>query len=138
ALEASAQANAMDGHQARAYDLLTAPEALRAFDLACEDPKTRERFGLHPHGQAVLQARRLVEAGVPMTTVFWKNDGLTNVSVYWDTHNRNFLDLRTRLCPVTDLATSALLEDLEQRGLLDETLVVWTGEMGRTPRVGQS
>src|SRR5438552_6272597 len=90
------------------------------------------------HGQAVLQARRLVEAGVPLVTVFWPNDGLTNVSVYWDTHNRNFIDLKTRLCPVTDQATTALLEDLATRGLLDETLVVWTGEMGRTPRVGQS
>jgi hypothetical protein len=90
------------------------------------------------HGQAVLQARRLVEAGVPLVTVFWQNDGLTNVSVYWDTHNRNFIDLKTRLCPVTDQATSALLDDLEQRGLLDETLVVWGGEMGRTPRIGQS
>ncbi len=138
ALEASAQANAMDGHHARAYDLLTAPEALRAFDLAREDPKTRERFGLHPHGQAVLQARRLVEAGVPMTTVFWQNDGLTNVSVYWDTHNRNFIDLKTRLMPATDQTFSALLDDLEARGLLDETLIVWTGEFGRTPRVGQS
>src|SRR5436190_11386178 len=90
------------------------------------------------HGQSVLQARRLVEAGVPLVTVFWPNDGITNVSVYWDTHNRNFLDLKTRLCPVTDQAFSALLDDLGQRGLLDETLVVWTGEMGRTPRVGQS
>jgi arylsulfatase A-like enzyme len=90
------------------------------------------------HGQAVLQARRLVEAGVPLVTVFWQNDGVTNVSVYWDTHARNFIDLKTRLCPVTDQAFSALLDDLEARGLLDETLVVWTGEMGRTPKVGQS
>src|SRR5262249_6140710 len=58
--------------------------------------------------------------------------------VYWDTHNRNFIDLRERLCPVTDLAFSALLDDLGERGMLDETLIVWTGEMGRTPRVGQS
>jgi uncharacterized protein (DUF1501 family) len=90
------------------------------------------------HGQAVLQARRLVEAGVPLITVFWQNDGITNVSVYWDTHSRNFIDLKTRLCPVADQAFTALLEDLDQRGLLEETLVVWTGEMGRTPRVGQS
>src|SRR5262245_18179089 len=90
------------------------------------------------HGQAVLQARRLVEAGVPLVTVFWQNDGITNVSVYWDTHSRNFIDLRDRLCPVADRAFSALLEDLHERGLLDETLVVWSGEMGRTPRVGQS
>src|SRR6516164_5859173 len=73
-----------------------------------------------------------------MVTVFWQNDGITNVSVYWDTHNRNFTDLKTRLCPVTDQAFSALLEDLDQRGTLNETLVIWTGEMGRTPRVGQS
>jgi uncharacterized protein (DUF1501 family) len=86
----------------------------------------------------VLQARRLIDAGVPLVTVFWPNDGITNVSVYWDTHNRNFVDLKERLCPVTDLAFSALLEDLKARGMLDETLVIWTGEMGRTPRVGQS
>ena len=92
---------------------------------------------MNVHGQAVLQARRLVESGVPLVTVFWQNDGLTNVSVYWDTHNRNFIDLKTRLCPTTDLAFTALLEDLQARGMLDETLVVWTGEMGRTPRVGQ-
>ena len=55
-----------------------------------------------------------------------------------DTHSRNFIDLKDRLCPTTDQAFSALLEDLDQRGLLDETLIVWTGEMGRTPRVGQS
>jgi arylsulfatase A-like enzyme len=73
-----------------------------------------------------------------VVTVFWQNDGLTNVSVYWDTHNRNFIDLKTRLMPAADQAFSALLDDLEARGLLDETLVVWTGEFGRTPRVGQS
>ena len=122
----------------RAFSLLAAREALKAFDLTREDPRTRERYGMNIHGQAVLQARRLVEAGVPLVTVFWQNDGLTNVSVYWDTHNRNFIDLKTRLCPVTDKAFSALLEDLDQRGMLDETLIVWTGEMGRTSRVGQS
>src|SRR5256885_2433741 len=89
-------------------------------------------------GKPVLQARRLIEAGVPLVTVFWPNDGITNVSVYWDTHNRNFIDLKERLCPVTDRAFSALLDDLESRGMLDETLVLWTGEMGRTPRVGQA
>src|SRR5207248_11621827 len=118
--------------------ILTKPEVMAAFDLNKEDPKLRERYGMNIHGQAVLQARRLVEAGVPLVTVFWQNDGLTNVSVYWDTHSRNFIDLKTRLCPVTDQAFSALLDDLQQRGMLDETLVVWTGEMGRTPRVGQS
>lgn len=137
ALEASLQALTLDSHYHRAYSLLTSPDARRAFDLSQEDPHLRDRYGMHPHGQAVLQARRLVEAGVPLVTVFWQNDGLTNVSVYWDTHNRNFIDLKNRLMPPADQAFSALLDDLEARGMLDETLVVWTGEFGRTPRVGQ-
>jgi uncharacterized protein (DUF1501 family) len=128
----------MRANHQRAFDLLAAPKAKAAFDLSQEKKEVRERYGMNAHGQSVLQARRLVEAGVPLVTVFWPNDGLTNVSVYWDTHNRNFIDLKTRLCPTTDRAFSALLDDLRDRGLLDETLVVWTGEMGRTPRVGQS
>jgi hypothetical protein len=137
-LDQHAQTQAMNAHYQRAFSLLAAPNSAEAFNLTREPLALRERYGMNIHGQSVLQARRLVEAGVPLVTVFWPNDGITNVSVYWDTHNRNFIDLKTRLCPVTDLAFSALLEDLEQRGLLDETLVVWTGEMGRTPRVGQS
>ncbi|MEO6812149.1 MAG: DUF1501 domain-containing protein [Isosphaeraceae bacterium] len=136
--EHCAQAVALDTHYARAYDLLTTRRALEAFDLSREDPKLRSRYGMNPHGQSVLQARRLVEAGVPVVTVFWPNDGLTNVSVYWDTHSRNFIDLKDRLMPAADQAFSALLDDLGVRGLLDETLVVWTGEFGRTPRVGQA
>jgi hypothetical protein len=137
-LEQDLPATAMRSHYDRAFSLLAAPEVTRAFDLSKEDLRLRERYGMNIHGQSVLQARRLVEAGVPLVTVFWPNDGITNVSVYWDTHSRNFIDLKTRLCPVTDQAFSALLDDLEARGLLDETLIVWTGEMGRTPRVGQS
>ena len=136
-LEQSPQIQAHDAHVTRAFDLLANRKALEAFDLSREDPRVRARYGHHPHGQAVLQARRLTEAGVPLTTVFWQNDGLTNVSVYWDTHNRNFIDLKTRLMPAADQAFSALLDDLQARGLLDETLVVWTGEFGRTPKVGQ-
>jgi hypothetical protein len=137
-LEHQTNLRAMQTHYERAFSLLAAPQVTRAFDLSQEPLPIRERYGMNIHGQSVLQARRLVEAGVPMVTVFWPNDGITNVSVYWDTHNRNFIDLRDRLCPVTDMAFSALLDDLEQRGLLEETLVIWTGEMGRTPRVGQS
>jgi Protein of unknown function (DUF1501) len=137
-LETHASVQAMHANYERAFSLLAAPEVTRAFDLTREPLSLRERYGMNIHGQSVLQARRLIEAGVPIVTVFWPNDGITNVSVYWDTHNRNFIDLRERLCPVTDRAFSALLDDLDQRGLLDETLVVWTGEMGRTPRVGQS
>lgn len=129
---------AVNAQYQRAFQILAEPNVRQAFDLSREPAALRERYGMNRHGQSVLQARRLVEAGVPLITVFWPNDGITNVSVYWDTHNRNFIDLKTRLCPVTDQAFSALLEDLDARGMLDETLVVWTGEMGRTPRVGQS
>ena len=132
---------AMAAYQAnheRAFRLLSvASEERSAFDLAREPRRVRERYGLNPHGQSVLQARRLIERGVPLVTVFWPNDGIKNVSVYWDTHSRNFVDLKERLMPVADQAFSALLDDLAERGLLDETLVVWTGEFGRTPRVGQ-
>jgi hypothetical protein len=137
-LERAAQVAARDAHFARACDLLTDRRAREAFDLDREDPRIRDRYGRHPHGQTVLLARRLVEAGVPIVTVFWPNDGITNVSVYWDTHNRNFIDLKTRLMPPADQAFSALLDDLDARGLIDSTLVVWTGEFGRTPRVGQA
>jgi hypothetical protein len=137
-LEAHADVEAMRSHYERAFSLLAAPDVVRAFDLSQEPISVRQRYGMNIHGQSVLQARRLVEAGVPIVTVFWPNEGITNVSVYWDTHNRNFIDLKTRLCPTTDLAFSALLDDLDDRGMLDETLIVWTGEMGRTPRVGQA
>ena len=133
-----ARAQAMGAHYRRAFAILSRPEVSAAFDLSREPPVVRDLYGMNVHGQSVLQARRRVEGGVPLVTVFWPNDGITNVSVYWDTHSRNFLDLKTRLCPVTDRAFSALLDDLSDRGMLDETLVVWTGEMGRTPRVGQS
>ena len=97
----------MQKHQRRAFSLLAAPEVTRAFDLSREPARVRERYGMNMHGQSVLQARRLVEAGVSLVTVFWPNDGITNVSVYWDTHSRNFIDLKSRLCPVTDLAFSS-------------------------------
>ena len=137
-LEKQSAVAVAQAHYARAFSLLASPQSAAAFDLTRESAKTRERYGMNIHGQAVLQARRLVEAGVPLVTVFWQNDGITNVSVYWDTHNRNFIDLKERLCPAADQAFTALLEDLEERGLLDQTLVVWTGEMGRTPRSGRA
>ena len=127
-----------DANLDRAFQLLTtAAEQRGAFNLNEEPATMRERYGLNPHGQSVLQARRLVERGVPLVTVFWPNDGIKNVSVYWDTHSRNFIDLKDRLMPVADQAFSTLLDDLSERGMLDDTLVLWTGEFGRTPRVGQ-
>ena len=127
----------MSQHYSRSFDLLHSAAAKGVFDLEAEPPALRERYGLNPHGQSVLQARRLIEQGVPLVTVYWPNDGIKNVSVYWDTHSRNFVDLRERLMPPADLAFSTLLDDLAERGLLDETLVIWTGEFGRTPRIGQ-
>lgn len=136
-LEGSDSVTAMNQHYSRAFDLLASAVGREAFDLTRESQTVRDRYGRHPHGQSVLQARRLVERGVPLVTVFWPNDGIKNVSVYWDTHSRNFIDHRDRLMPPADQAFSALLDDLEDRGLLDETLVIWTGEFGRTPKIGQ-
>jgi uncharacterized protein (DUF1501 family) len=132
-----APAVAANDHYRRAFELLHAGTAGSAFDLSQEPDAVRERYGRNTHGQSVLQARRLIERGVPLVTVFWPNDGIKNVSVYWDTHSRNFIDLKERLMPAADQAFSALLDDLTSRGLLNETLVMWTGEFGRTPRVGQ-
>ncbi|MEZ6068164.1 MAG: DUF1501 domain-containing protein [Planctomycetaceae bacterium] len=127
----------MSRYYSRAFDLLADSVSQSAFDLTAEPDAVRDRYGRNPHGQSVLQARRLVERGVPFVTVFWPNDGIKNVSVYWDTHSRNFIDHRDRLMPPADQAFATLLDDLSERGLLDETLVVWTGEFGRTPKVGQ-
>ncbi len=136
-LEQAGSLGAMSRHYSRAFDLLSSAVGKSAFDLSEEPDHIRDRYGRNPHGQSVLQARRLVERGVPLVTIFWPNDGIKNVSVYWDTHSRNFIDHRERLMPPADQAFSAFLDDLSERGLLDETLVVWTGEFGRTPRIGQ-
>lgn len=136
-VNSSAALNAMSEHYSRAFDLLVSAVGGAAFDLTKEPDSVRDRYGGNPHGQSVLQARRLVEQGVPLVTVFWPNDGIKNVSVYWDTHSKEFIDHKTRLMPPADQAFSALLDDLADRGMLDETLVVWTGEFGRTPKVGQ-
>lgn len=137
ARESALPVDAMQRHYQRAFDLLNSAVGAEAFDVAREPDAVRDRYGRNPHGQSVLQARRLIERGVPLVTVYWPNDGIKDVSVYWDTHSRNFIDLKERLMPVADVAFCALLDDLAERGLLDETLVIWTGEFGRTPRVGQ-
>jgi hypothetical protein len=116
----------------RAYSLLLSGKVARAFDLSGEDPKLRDRYGRHMYGQSLLLARRLVEAGVRVIQV---NMGRVQT---WDTHSANFKSLKDRLLPPTDRGVAALLDDLDLRGLLDETLVVVTGEFGRTPRIGSS
>jgi hypothetical protein len=116
-------------HQ-QAFDLVTAPAARRAFDLTREPRAVRERYGFSPFGQGCLLARRLVEAGVGLVTVNWARD-----DAYWDTHANNFKDLKGKLLPPFDRGFSALLEDLDGRSLLGETLVVCLGEFGRTPKI---
>src|SRR5690606_14350249 len=125
AADAAQNLAALDVHYRRAFVMLRSAAGGGAFRPDEEPAAVGERYGLNPHGQSVLQARRLVQRGVPLVTVFWPNDGTKNVSVYWDTHSRNFVDLKDRLMPPADQAFSALLDDLDQRGLLDETLVIW-------------
>jgi hypothetical protein len=117
--------------QTKALDALSSAEARGAFQIEKEDPKTRDRYGRHIHGQCLLLARRLIEAGVGLVTVNWHDDGQN----FWDTHGDNFNQLKNRLMPPADQGFSALLDDLAARGLLDETLVVWVGEFGRAPRI---
>ena len=127
---------AMDGHYERAFRLLQSPAAQRAFQLSAEPVKVRERYGWHHFGQSCLLARRLVEAGVPLVTVYWNAPHIDDLQ-HWDTHNKSFYRLKTQLLPHFDRGMTALLEDLQARGLLDETLVVWMGEFGRTPKLNR-
>jgi hypothetical protein len=120
----------------KAVDLLASAAARKAFNLDEEPAAVRERYGRHRFGQSVLLARRLVEAGVSLVQVNWTRDrDGSNDSPMWDTHQRNAELLKTRLMPPMDAACSALIDDLQQRGMLDETLVVWMGEFGRTPKI---
>lgn len=124
------------GLQRKAFDLLSSSDARRAFDIHAEPAATRERYGKNRFGQSVLLARRLVEAGVSLVQVNWTRwDDDDAVAPAWDNHADNAKRLKTVLMPPMDLAYSALLEDLEQRGMLDDTLVVWIGEFGRTPKI---
>jgi hypothetical protein len=125
-----------DHRSQQAFDLLRAGKARRAFDLERETPAMRDRYGRNRWGQSVLLARRLIEAGVSLVQVNWtRMPGDTDDSPAWDTHNGNAKRLKNNLMPPMDLAYSALLEDLESRGLLEETLVVWMGEFGRSPKI---
>lgn len=120
------RAGAMATYYEKAYSLITSPEARKAFDIHAEPDAIRDRYGRSQIGQCALLARRLVEAGCRFVGV----DGPG-----WDVHFNCFPSLKDDLIPPADRAFSALVEDLEQRGLLESTLVVMMGEMGRTPRV---
>ncbi len=128
---ASRSAGLMTTRQRQAFELLLSPAARRAFDLSREPPGVRDCYGRDVFGQSVLLARRLVEAGVTFVTVHTEAKG----AGHWDTHANNFAMLRDFLLPFLDRALTALLEELDGRGLLASTLVMVTGDMGRTPRV---
>ncbi|HVX61897.1 MAG TPA: DUF1501 domain-containing protein, partial [Pirellulales bacterium] len=120
-----------------AFSVLTTGRALAAFDIEKEPARTRERFGGSKWGQCLLLARRLIEAGVRLVHVNWLREEGDNAvdNPMWDTHAQNADRLQDVLCPQFDIGFTALLEDLDQRGLLDETLVVAVGEFGRTPKI---
>jgi hypothetical protein len=141
-LDGSSKASDLTRLYGQAYNILSSAKAREAFDLEREPPKIRDRYGRDRSGQAMLLARRLVEAGVPYINVIWnqsnrgQDDDPDDTDLYgWDTHNDIFTALRDRLLPRFDVSFSALIEDLDQRGLLDETLVVCLGEFGRAPRI---
>ena len=139
-LEQSGAVEAFDRNTRRAFDLLTASNRpnspWRAFDVSSESPGLQARYGDNLYGHSMLTARRLVESGVRFVTVTWEVFEKANIDHDgWDTHQRNFNILRDHRLPVFDQAYSALCEALDNRGLLDDTLLLVMGEMGRTPKI---
>ena len=126
----------LDPLRSQAFDLLSSPKARAAFDLRREPPHVRDRYGRHHFGQSCLLARRLVEAGVALVQVNWfRGPDEPSDAPCWDSHTNEGRRLKTVLAPTADEAFSALLGDLGQRGMPDETLVVCMAEFGRRPRL---
>ena len=134
---ASVDSSSYQRNQRQAFDILTSSAMRQAFDLSQEDPKMVDRYGQTLFGNSTLIARRLIEAGVRFVNVTWDLFwGPVNVDYdAWDTHNNNFNILKKNKLPGFDQTMHALMTDLQERGLLDETLIVVTSEMGRTPRI---
>jgi hypothetical protein len=130
----SADGKTFDHYQQTAMSLLTSGKMRDALDVGKEPLKLRESYGMTLFGQACLAARRLVEAGSKFVTIFWDGFGQFG-GCAWDTHDNHYARLKEYLLPGFDLAYSGLLGDLETRGLLDETLVMWLSEHGRTPKL---
>jgi uncharacterized protein (DUF1501 family) len=133
-IDQSAAARNLDAYYERAFSLLASSRTRGAFDLADETPQTRQRYGSTEFGQRCLLARRLAEAGVPMVNVSYCHTPKGS----WDTHGQNFKQMRESLGPTFDAAFSALVEDLHERGMLDETLVLVNAEFGRTPAINKN
>ena len=128
--------DAFDADTRQAFDLLSSGRSAKAFRLEEEPAGVRDRYGRSPFGQSVLLSRRLIEAGVKLVQVNWyRGADEPPANPCWDSHTQEAMRLRTALAPPTDRAFSALLEDLMQRGLLDETLVICMAEFGRSPRI---
>ncbi len=121
----------MSGFQSKAFDLLASAATQKAFQLNCEPPMVRDRYGRNIYGQSVLLARRLIEAGTRVACISWAPDA----NATWDTHGNNFGNLKTKLLPQFDAAASSLLSDLQERGLLERTIVAMMGEFGRSPKI---
>ncbi len=143
-LEVSAAARGFDGYYEKAISMLTSNRVRRAFDLASEPESVRERYGRTTYGQSCLLARRLVQAGAKFVTVYFSASigGRRVNQGGWDTHGfdntRMYKIVDKYQLPITDQTLPALLDDLESHGLLDETLVVWVGEFGRTPIINKN
>lgn len=126
----------LDHYRQMAADMLLGSPVREAYDLEKEDHRIRDMYGDHIGGQSLLLARRLVEAGVPVVqAVCSAGDLAGGGGDNWDTHRNHFPKMKNRLLPVFDRAVSALLTDLEMRGMLDETLVVFLTDFGRTPKI---
>jgi Protein of unknown function (DUF1501) len=143
-LEASSLAQGIDSYYERCLAMLDSPRLRDAFDLTQEPDEVRERYGRTTYGQSCLLARRLVESGIRFVNVYFDRSigGQSTTSGGWDTHGFNdtrmYPILRARHLPLTDHTLPVLLTDLDERGLLDETLVVWMGEFGRTPKINDN
>jgi len=138
-LEKAVSSYALTEYYEKAYDLVLSGKARDAFDLEREKDAMRERYGRHTFGQSLLMARRLIEAGTRFVQVNWPSvaNGDPETTA-WDTHASNFGPLKNLHCPKLDRALSGFIEDMDARGLLKDTLVVCTGEFGRSPKLGVS
>jgi hypothetical protein len=140
-LDYSAEARGFDDYYGRAINMLTSDQVRKAFDLSAEPEDVREKYGRTPYAQSCLLARRLVESGVKFVTVYFSNSigGRSTEEGGWDTHGfdgtRMYPIIEKYHLPITEHTLPVLLDDLDERGLLKDTLVVWMGEFGRTPKI---
>ncbi len=143
-MDLAGEARGLDEYYQRALGMLNSSRVRQAFDLAAESPKMREAYGRTTYGQGCLLARRLAESGVKFTTCYFSDNigGRNTKEGGWDTHGfdntRMYPIIEQYHLPITEQTLPTLLNDLEQRGMLDETLVVWMGEFGRTPKINEN